>query len=65
MVVISDHSGASTYVSVHGASIEFPEKLLRRFFGQFGKVVNVRMNVFSAGRLRGVHDGIWALELRL
>nr|XP_045622653.1 uncharacterized protein LOC123773164 [Procambarus clarkii] len=64
-VVISNRSGAYTYVSVHGTPIEFLEELLKRYFGQFGKVVTVWRNALTSGRLRGVLNGIRTLEMKL
>lgn len=53
-VAVSDRSGTTTYVAVQGALFDFPEALLRRYFGQYGQVLAVRMNVISSGRLKGV-----------
>lgn len=57
--------GALTYVSIHGAPIEFSEVLLQKYFRQFGTVVRVRLNVISSGHLTGVHNGIQMLEMGL
>ncbi|XP_069174332.1 uncharacterized protein [Procambarus clarkii] len=64
-VTLSDRSGALTYISVHGAPLEFPEALLRRYFGRFGAVVSVRVNVVSSSPLKGVRTNIRTLGMRL
>nr|XP_045610535.1 uncharacterized protein LOC123765814 isoform X1 [Procambarus clarkii]XP_045610536.1 uncharacterized protein LOC123765814 isoform X1 [Procambarus clarkii]XP_045610537.1 uncharacterized protein LOC123765814 isoform X1 [Procambarus clarkii] len=64
-VTISDRSGAVTYVSVHGAPMEFPEVLLQRFFQRYGSAVSVRMNSLSSGTYSGVKTNIRTLGMRL
>ncbi|XP_069173590.1 uncharacterized protein [Procambarus clarkii] len=64
-VSLSDRSGALTYVSVHGAPLEFPESLLWRYFSRYGAVVSVRVNVVSSSPLKGVRTNIRTLGMRL
>ncbi|XP_069167579.1 uncharacterized protein [Procambarus clarkii] len=64
-VTISDRSGALTYVSVHGAPLEFPENLLRRFFGRYGVVISVRVNKLSSGKYAGKQTNVRTLGMRL
>ncbi|XP_069156665.1 uncharacterized protein [Procambarus clarkii] len=64
-VSISDRSGALTYVSVHGAPLEFPEDVLRRYFQRFGAVISVRVNTLSSGRYAGRRTNVRTLGMRL
>ncbi|XP_069163257.1 calphotin-like [Procambarus clarkii] len=45
--------------------MEFPEGLLRRYFGQFGAVVSVRLHMISSSPLKGVRTNIRTLGMRL
>nr|XP_045607024.1 pickpocket protein 28-like [Procambarus clarkii] len=50
LVVVSDRSGALTFISVHGAPLEFPEELRRRLFWVVSWVMSLTACCYYIGQ---------------
>lgn len=64
-VEVSDPWGPLTYVSVHGAPVQFPEDELSAAFRRYGEVVGQRHACLLSGRLKGLRMGARTLRMRL